>query len=129
MSFPSTWRLLGLSVAALYSGIGLITIAKPELTSHAFLGPSKPPSDQLLSSFQLFGARDLTLGVAMFVFDYYKQPEALGQVILACTILCAVDICIVASSRGLQKTWGFVGGAAVTSCIGYGLASGKGPWF
>jgi len=110
----STWRVLGLSVAASYTGLGLFEVVLPHRAAAVFFGLPAPASKQLstptggkfkeevseeVSIFlPLLGVRDISIATAMFAFAYQGKWQEVGTVILAGTILCAAD-CVVAWKR------------------------------
>jgi hypothetical protein len=134
---PSTWRALGLSVAANFIGLGTYAIAVPVQAAKVF--GVYPESTQSRSddkvhltdknkhakaatvSMKLLGARDISIGLAIAVFGYQHNQRAMGTVILSALILCVADVYEIWKMRG--PGWGsaFALGAAVWIAIGYGL--------
>jgi len=134
---PSTWRVLGLSVAATYIGLGTNAIAAPVQTAKVFgVYPEGTPSasdDKVYltdkdkhakaatMSMKLLGVRDVSIGLAIAVFGYQDNQRAMGTVILSGLVLCVVDVYEIWKVRG--PGWGsaFAMGAAIWIVIGYGL--------
>lgn len=140
---PSTWRLLGLSVAAGYIGLGTFALTTPILAAKALGVYPPPPSistsstaksssitetssskehdERVSASMSLLAARDFSIGVALFAFDYQDKPHAMGTLILSGMVLCAADVFYVFRLRGWE--WGaLLGlGAASWCAIGVGL--------
>lgn len=139
---PSTWRVLGLSVAVTYMGLGSFAIAGPVHAGKLFgLYPedSSPSStdkpstiiqetekaehaDAICSSMTLLGARDLSIGIALAALHYQGgNQKAMGTVILSSMVLCAVDVYEIWRRRGAAWGGAFGAGAAVWAVIGVGL--------
>lgn len=129
----STWRLLGLSVATGYVGLGTFALTTPTIAAKA-LGVypstsestgstvvSKQHHQQVCASMTLLAARDISIGLALFAFDYQSAPHAMGTLILSGMVLCAADVYYVFRLRGWE--WGsLLGlGAASWCAIGVGL--------
>ncbi|KEF56508.1 uncharacterized protein A1O9_06695, partial [Exophiala aquamarina CBS 119918] len=130
---PSTWRLLGLSVATGYIGLGTFTLSAPVLAGKA-LGVypsasesagsaliSKKHHQQACASMGLLAARDLSIGLALFAFDYQNAPHAMGTLILSGMVLCAADVYHVFMLRGWEWASLLGVGAASWCAIGIGL--------
>ena len=134
---PSTWRVLGLSVAATYIGLGTFAISAPVAAAQGFnLYPknnSGVSSEKLLTadkeehakaistSMTLLGARDLSIGIALACLDYQESPRAVGTLILSGMVLCATDVYQIWRLRG--PAWGsaFAIGASMWLVIGVGM--------
>ncbi|OAP60822.1 hypothetical protein AYL99_05824 [Fonsecaea erecta] len=144
---PSTWRVLGLSVAATYIGLGTFAITCPVLAGQGFglyprapapgtnANPTKssttPPAHAnadvadhaaaVTTSMALLGARDLSIGLALAKFGADGQLREMGTVILAGMVLCVVDVYQIWRLRG--PGWGaaFAAGAGIWVGIGAGL--------
>lgn len=130
---PSTWRLLGLSVATGYIGLGTFALTTPVLAGKAmgvYPAASNSTSSAVISeqhhqqacaSMGLLAARDFSIGLALFAFDYQNAPHAMGTLILSGMVLCAADVYYVFRLRGWE--WGsLLGlGAASWCAIGIGL--------
>jgi hypothetical protein len=116
---PSTWRVLGLSVAAGYAGFGVIATFFPQRAAAEFFGISTisdkkepvasqkaiapPPQDveQAVSVLApLLGARDLTIAAALFAYHFQGKTREMGTLVLAGNILCAADVFVVWKTRG-----------------------------
>lgn len=102
----STWRILGLSVAASYTGLGLFEILFPHrAAAELFALPPRSQSKQHVPDPQvseavslmipLLGVRDLSLAAAMYVFAWEGKWREVGTVILSGMILCAADSAVV----------------------------------
>jgi len=142
---PSTWRLLGLSVAAGYTAFGAFEILVPAKAMKEMFAiePKKNPEvDETVSLVApLLGARDLSIAAAIFVLHHAKWDRAMGVVIVSGTILCFADavavgyrkgpqMCVstgLAGSRSLMANYCshravlFAGGASIWGVIGLGL--------
>ena len=130
----STWRVLGLSVAATYIGLGTFAISAPVTAAQRFgLYPqnnSGVSSEKLLTtdkeehgkaiatSMTLLGARDLSIGIALACLDYQEHPRAMGTLILSGMVLCVADVYQIWRLRG--PGWGsaFAAGASIWLVIG-----------
>jgi len=108
----STWRVLGLSVAASYTSLGLFEIIFPHRAAAEFFAfpkptaftapgesrdkPMSPEASEAVSLMvPLLGVRDLSIAAAMFAFAWSGKWREVGTVILAGTILCAADCAVV----------------------------------
>ena len=136
---PSTWRVLGLSVATSYIGLGTFALTAPTLAAKAFgLYPSftvSPAASEptalnkaeasharsITTSMTLLAVRDFSIGLALFAFDYQRNLHAVGTLILSGVVLCAADVFVIWKQRG--SAWGaaFALGASSWMAIGYGL--------
>ena len=95
---PNTWRLLGLSVAAGYTGFGLFTTLNPLAACDKLLGirSTDPAANDVLSVVApLIGARDLSIAGALYALAYRRRDREMGMVILAGTVLCLADSIVV----------------------------------
>lgn len=148
---PATWRVLGLSVAISYMGLGTFALTAPVLAAKGFgLYPStasrstaeapksvattattttrlttedskETHAAAVTTSMLLLGARDLSIGVALATFWSRDDRRAMGTLILSGMVLCVVDVWEIGRLRG--PSWGgaFGVGAAIWMVIGYGL--------
>ncbi|KAK1753865.1 hypothetical protein QBC47DRAFT_385104 [Echria macrotheca] len=125
---PSTWRVLGLSIAASYTGLGLFEILRPHRASAEFFGlgtkttatttENEGETEAVAVMGPLLGVRDLSIAAAMFMFAWEGKWREVGTVIVAGTILCAADCFIVWRRMGARLGAGFVLGAASWTVIG-----------
>jgi hypothetical protein len=143
----STWRLLGLSVATTYIGLGTFALTSPVAASKTFgIYPTKPaPGSNALptaggktpaahanediaahasaveTSMILLGARDLSIGLAVGKLAYDGKLREAGTLILSGIVLCTVDVWEIFKRRG--SAWGsaFAVGAGVWVGIGWGM--------
>lgn len=105
---PSTWKLLGLSVAAGYATLGSWMLLAPRNAAERFFAP-KPSSAESLHSGDLeryvpmLGARDLSMALAMGWYAYEKNWRAMGQMILAGMLLCGADAWATWNAKGAGK--------------------------
>lgn len=102
---PSTWRLLGLGVAAGYASFGTFETLFPSRAAKELLDidDTDPKiKDTVSSVFPLLGARDFTIAAALYTFYHTRKDKEMGAVILAGTILCAADTVAI----GFRKGWG-----------------------
>ncbi|KAK5655243.1 hypothetical protein OQA88_5810 [Cercophora sp. LCS_1] len=115
---PSTWRTLGLSVAASYTALGLFEVLLPHRAASEFLGLPSPSSTSTSTSataqleeakgqsyavsllVPLLGVRDIAVAAALWTFAYQGKWKEMGTVILAGTILCAADCLVVWRQMG-----------------------------
>lgn len=141
---PSTWRLLGLSVAVTYMGLGSFAITGPVHAGKLFgLYPEDSAfsasidkssattieakektehTDAICTSMKLLGARDLSIGIALAALHYQGgNQKAMGTVILSSMVLCVVDVYEIWRRRGAAWGGAFGAGAAVWAVIGVGL--------
>ena len=123
--FPPLWRILGLSVAAGYAGLGSYAAFLP-LTSSTQVGlrsgTSTADSDKNISTAMLWiGARDFSIAAALFAFYYQDKPAEMGTVILSGMILCVVDCVTYTRMRGAAPGSVMCAGAAIWGVIGWNL--------
>lgn len=107
---PSTWRVLGLSVAAGYTSLGLFAILFPRRAASEFFAlpePSAPgrEEDKEASAtvslvLPLLGARDLSIAAALCTFASLGKWRDFGTVVLTGTILCIADSVVIWRRRG-----------------------------
>lgn len=113
---PSTWHVLGLSVAVSYIGLGILTYALPQTSGKILFdipdtatGLSNKKTDEphlspdiaaVTLALPLLGARDLTIATALFVFSWEGKTREMGTLILAGTILCVADVITVWQRKG-----------------------------
>ena len=101
---PSTWRLLGLTVAAGYTAFGAFEILLPAKAARELLAiePRKSAeADEAVSLvFPLLGARDLSIAAGLFLFHHARWDAAMGWLIVSGTILCAADTAAVWYRKG-----------------------------
>ncbi|KAK4450550.1 hypothetical protein QBC34DRAFT_402849 [Podospora aff. communis PSN243] len=126
----STWRVLGLSVAASYTGLGLFEVVFPQRATKEFFAlPSstavanvnegtKAEDEAIRVMGPLLGVRDLSIAAAMWTFAYQGKWKEVGTVILAGTILCAADCLVVWRRVGPGLGAQFTGGAVSWTVIG-----------
>lgn len=107
----STWRMLGLSVAAVYTALGTFEIIFPRRAAKEFFALPEPSAkgtkaeDTAVSGavalmMPLLGARDLTLAAALCTFASLGKWRDYGIVVMAGTILCAADCAVIWRRRG-----------------------------
>ncbi|MCJ1442789.1 MAG: hypothetical protein MMC23_003286 [Stictis urceolatum] len=135
----STWRTLGLSVAASYTIFGSYLLSSPTHAGH-LLGirspsgavhhsnPSAPVADPVVPAMRLLGARDLSLAVALFMFDYHQKPVSMGMLISSSVVLCLADFWWVARAKGRRLAAVFGAAGVGFAGVGWGLVSGAGGW-
>ena len=105
----STWRVLGLSVAAGYTSLGLFAVCLPQRAAlEYFAVPPRPraeaqkphgPTRARVAStadavdllMPLLGARDLSIGAALWALAYMERWREFGTVVVAGTVLCLAD--------------------------------------
>ena len=148
LSLP-TWRLLGLSVAATYIGLGSMAMLAPPTAAKAFgVYPTTPapgsnanptrsstkPAEHanadvtnhahaVETSMRLLGARDFSIGLAIGKFAYDGNLREAGTLILSGMVLCAVDVAEIWRLRGSGWGAGFAAGAGIWLGIGAGLVT------
>ena len=109
---PATWRVLGLSVAAGYLGLGLFALAAPRRAAWEYFGIEDvaPPTtvtaaparraDAVPLLMPLLGARDISIGAALCAFAYAGRWREAGTLVLAGTVLCAADVVAIWKTKG-----------------------------
>ncbi|KIV95799.1 hypothetical protein PV10_03409 [Exophiala mesophila] len=135
----STWRLLGLSVATSYIGLGSIGLLAPGFAAKGFgLYPDKavsPAASQptalnkaedlhahsVETAMSLLAVRDISIGVALFAFDYQRQPRAMATLIFSGVVLCVGDVAVIWKNRGTAWGTAFAFGAGLWMAIASGL--------
>ena len=126
---PSTWRTLGLTVGIGYTLLGTFGVTQSTLVAKLFnLHPEPVTSittedgrsavkqvaahaESISTSMVLLGARDLSIGVALFAFYNKQDAKAMGTLIMSGAILCAVDVIYIWKSRGWEWGCAFAAGA------------------
>jgi hypothetical protein len=136
----STWRILGLSVAAGYIGLGSLGFVLPTLAAKNFgLYPAAASNDgttkpriplnadveahvtSIENSVLLLGARDVSIGLALSKFAHDGQLRETGTLILAGMVLCVADVWQIWRARGAGWGGAFAAGAGIWAVIGLGL--------
>lgn len=107
----STWRYLGLGVAASYAGLGIFQAVQPiraglgfyDIPKHV-ISPEVDAKQQVSWLMNLIAARDLSMAVILFTFAYRGKTQEMGTVILGGLIICAADTVAAWKRKGLA-TW------------------------
>ena len=124
-AFPNIWRVLGLSVAAGYAGLGSFAIFMPipAATEHGLRQePATTESDKFVKKAMAWiGVRDLAFGAAITAFYYQEKPREMGTVILSGMILCAADVILVYQHRQDYYAFMLAAGAAFWGWVGWSL--------
>ena len=123
-AFPNIWRVLGLSVAAGYAGLGLMGMLIPVKMADTYgLRPKQDPeADKFATTVMTWiSVRDLSIGAALFTFYYQSKPQEMGTLILSGMILCAADCILVYRYRQDMIAHSLPIGAAIWGWIGWNL--------
>ncbi|KAK2774756.1 hypothetical protein CKAH01_13090 [Colletotrichum kahawae] len=115
----STWRTLGLSVAASYATLGALDVFLPYRAGYEFFG--LPPSDAVAQLMPLLGIRDLAIAGALFALARQGKGPEMGTVILAGTILCVWDAVAIWQAKGPKLGGTIAAGVVFVTGIGAGL--------
>lgn len=112
-SRPSTWRVLGLSVASGYTGLGLFAFCLPHRAAFQYFviqprDDDFEEDDNKVTSVTaavsllvpLIGARDLSIAAALWTLGYTAKWREFGTVVVAGSILCAADAIAIWKHRG-----------------------------
>ncbi|CAK7235102.1 hypothetical protein SCUCBS95973_009155 [Sporothrix curviconia] len=126
---PSTWRNMGLGVAASFAVFGLSGIVFPEhATQSAFgiaTGPKTADGGRNSSAAALLppliGVRDLVIAATLVMLHYRRLGWEMGFVIVSRTLLCAADTVLIAKQKGLREGLLASSVLAVWLVIGLGL--------
>jgi hypothetical protein len=131
MAFPnrllalSTWRMLGLGLAASLASLGTWTFLTPLQPADTMgLAPRTENEKMMVSRLiYLLGSRDFCLAATLFWLERLGYTKAMGVFILAFTPTTIVDVVIAAMGpRGWDgRVWGLVGGGLGTMFVGLGL--------
>lgn len=118
---PSTWRILGLSIAAGYTTLGLFAVCLPQRAALEYFaiaprtrGAVKTPDGQVGARITstadavdllmpLLGARDISIGAALWALAYAGKWQEFGTVVVAGTVLCAADGAAIWKFGGREK--------------------------
>lgn len=143
-SFPSIWRVLGLSVAAGFAGLGTYAMSKyspgrnvyprPELmrfnavmpvrcaSAHGLRPKVEPEGDEFASrAMSWIGVRDVSIGASLLWFYYQGKPAEMGTVIMSGMIVCVADVYLVYQHRQDYYPFMLGAGAALWGWIGWNL--------
>jgi hypothetical protein len=85
-AFPNTWRVLGLSVAAGYVGLGTMGLLIPVTMArnHGLLPNGGPDAENFATrAMTWISVRDISIGAALLAFYYQEKPREMGTVILS----------------------------------------------
>jgi len=110
---PSTWRVLGLSVASGYTGLGLFAFCLPHRAAFQYFA-IQPRDDDFEDDdnkvtsvtaavsllVPLIGARDLSIAAALWTLGYTAKWGEFGTIVVAGSILCAADAIAIWKYRG-----------------------------
>lgn len=121
--FPTYWRVMGLSVAVSFAGLGTFAMIAPKKSAEVLgMTTSNKEADEVASNSMVFlGARDFSFATALAAFYYQEDPHAMGTVIMSSMILCAVD-CIWTYKLTRDSRGPVLGiGVAIWAYIGMGL--------
>lgn len=119
---PSTWKVLGLSVAAGYTVLGSFAILDPKGAAKALgvwpAGGAEDSKRAVSNLMIMLGARDVSIATALWVFHYQRKEKSMATLILSGMILCVVDTVMVFVTRG--RVWGSLigAGASIWGVIG-----------
>jgi Domain of unknown function (DUF4267) len=127
LPLTQTYRLLGLSVAATYIGLGSLSILNRPLATRIFCGDLAAEAAEKhgdMSAHTLIpalSARDLSIGIALGAFYYYDMPRAQAILILSGLWLCAVDLDLIYRAQGSKAAAVTAGGVGIWAWIGWEL--------
>ena len=85
-AFPNTWRVLGLSVAAGYVGLGAMGLLIPVTVArnHGLMPHGGPNAESFAArAMTWISVRDMSIGAALLAFYYQEKPREMGTVILS----------------------------------------------
>lgn len=82
---------------------------------------SKQEHQRVSASMALLAARDISIGLALFAFDYQDKPHAMGTLILSGMVLCVTDVYYVFKLRGWEWAALMGVGAGFWCFVGSGL--------
>ena len=128
--YASLWRILGLSVAASYAGLGSYAVFAPlDAASLCGLRPkignpeAAVEADRCITDAMAWiGGRDLSIAAALFALYYQREPVAMGSVILCSMILCVADgVTVFRNRNGDWFAWMMAAGAGMWGVIGWNL--------
>ncbi|KAK1833414.1 hypothetical protein QBC39DRAFT_278988 [Podospora conica] len=133
---PPTWRALGLSIAAGYTALGLFAVCLPQRAALEYFAiPPRArgapgqvgakvtsPADAVDLLMPLLGARDISIGAALWALAYTGKWREFGTVVVAGTVLCAADGVAIWKFGGREKGAWISAAAAGWTVIGLVLA-------
>ncbi|KAK0750130.1 hypothetical protein B0T18DRAFT_428139 [Schizothecium vesticola] len=132
---PSTWRMLGLSIAAGYTTLGLFAVCLPQRAALEYFaipprarGATKSPdqvstkvtstADAVDLLMPLIGARDISIGAALWALAYAGKWREFGTIVVAGTVLSAADGVAIYKFGGREKGSWITAAAAGWTVIG-----------
>ncbi|KAM0813971.1 hypothetical protein AB5N19_13973 [Seiridium cardinale] len=125
----STWRYLGLGVAASYAGLGIYQAVRPVQAALGFydipkhvISPQVDSKEQVGYLMNLIAARDLSVAVILFSLAYRGKTQEMGTVILGAMIICAADTIAAWKRKGPGAALTLAAGSSIWGLIGLGLA-------
>jgi len=140
---PSTWRLLGLSVAMGYAFLGTFEMVQPAKAAKAFFGieaeqqqqPLREEKDMVKKGrslshdsstvvsllMPLIGARDISIAAAIVGLHLAGRPVEMGWVIVSGTFLCVTDAIVVWQRADPRMAAFMTAGLIQWTVIGIGL--------
>ena len=123
-AFPNTWRVLGLSVAAGYAGLGALGLIMPVpmAANHGLLPQNDADAEKFATKTMAWiSVRDISFAAALFGFYYQGKPREMGTVILSGMILCTADCILIYQHRTDWYAHSIAVGAAFWGWVGWKL--------
>lgn len=127
LPLTQTYRLLGLTTAAIFGGLGVLEYLDRPYTTRLFCGDAATDhaqkhgdtiADTLMKA---ISARDVSLGLALGLFHYYRMPRAQGILILSSLWFLLVDLRLFYQAHGPQILAFKSAGVATCAWVGWEL--------
>jgi hypothetical protein len=120
----SPWlRILAAIFATIWLGFGINALIRPRNAFEVFEFPlpASVADQKVIDGLMIiYGARDVFMGVAVYLTTYYGSRPALGWILIAGSSVAFVDgaVCFFLLGRGQWNHWGY---APVLAAVGGSL--------
>lgn len=111
----------GYFVGGLALTLGALAFYMPSTMADQFGLPLPTPSAKPLV--QVKGARDMSIGLAYFLFGYQDNAKAVGVLVICHALVGVFDALIVWNHGVRQQVWGHVFGAGLLAALSWGILS------
>ncbi|KUL83843.1 hypothetical protein ZTR_06579 [Talaromyces verruculosus] len=119
------FSFFGVIFGAVFTGFGINCVVRPDhALSFFYFEDLRVPGDQQLVDYLMivYGARDIFMGVALWITLYFGSRKALGGTMIACGAIAIVDG-IVCKMHGFGEWdhWGYSPMLVITGLVTMGV--------
>jgi hypothetical protein len=113
-------RIAANAIATIFVGFGINAILRPReaLEFFEFEMPASAPDKKVVDGLMIiYGARDIFMGLAMYLAAYFGDRKSLGWILIAGSGVAFVDgaVCRAQAGKGEWNHWGY---APVLTMVG-----------